>query len=97
RLDDVFEKSVQRQYTQELLFSTTAHLLAQVAFGRQPSVHAAFKAQRAEIPVSLVAVYAKLQHTEPSVCQALVADSYDRLDPVVGELRGRRPDPLPGF
>lgn len=56
RLDDVFARTAQRQYTKELAFSTCAHLLSQVTLGTAPSVHAAFKQERESLPVSIVAL-----------------------------------------
>jgi len=97
RLDAIFEKAAQKQYTHELLFSTAASLLSQVAFGQQASVNAAFKSARAEIPVSIVALYEKLQRTEPGVCEALVAETFQALQQVIQVLKAERPDPVPGL
>jgi len=40
-LDGLFEQHRQRQYTRELLFSTEVDLMALVALGLRPSLHAA--------------------------------------------------------
>jgi hypothetical protein len=97
QLDAVFARTAQRQYTKELAFSTCVQLLSQVTWGTAPSVHAAWKKARATVPASVVAVYAKLQHVEPAVCEALVQDTVDRLRPVLRRLTTPRTEPLPGY
>ena len=59
-LDALFARVADRQYKKKVLFSTMLDLTALVVCGDQPSVHAAYKAMKTEIPVSLTAVYAKL-------------------------------------
>jgi hypothetical protein len=56
---ELFERHRQRQYTRELLFSTTVDLMSLVALGLRPSVHAAAQAQK-ELSVSLAALYDKI-------------------------------------
>ena len=53
-----------------------------VSLGLRPSLHAAARAMPA-LPVSLGALYDKVNHTEPAVLQALVRGSAERLAPVV--------------
>ena len=43
-IDDLFEQHSERQYTRQLLFSTTVDLMSIVAVGLRPSLHAAAKA-----------------------------------------------------
>src|SRR5436305_3446002 len=66
-LDALFERTAERQYTKELLFSTAVELLTLVVTRVRPSVHAAFQAQRADIPVSITSVYNKLDGIEPNL------------------------------
>ena len=42
-LDDLFERTAERGYTKELLFSTTVDLMSLVACGKAPHVQSAFK------------------------------------------------------
>jgi IS4 transposase len=57
-----------------------------VALGLRPSLHAA--AQKAQdLPVSITALYDKVNRVEPAVVQALVRGSADRLAPVMAALR----------
>jgi IS4 transposase len=90
-LDALFEEHRQRQYERDLLFSTVVDVMAVVAVGLQPSVHAAAQARK-DLPVSLAALYDKINNTEPSLARALVAGSAQRLEPLVKEIRdGQEP------
>jgi IS4 transposase len=78
-LDDLFERTAQRQYTQQLSFSTVVALVEAVVFRRQPSVNSAYKHSPTDIPASLSSVYDKLNHTEPGLSEALVRHTALRL------------------
>jgi len=97
RLDELFARSAQRQYTNELLFSSLVDLMSQVVLGQQPSVHAAYQRLREQFPVTSQSVYNKLQHVEPAVSAALVRDSAQRIRPVIDQLGARLPPLLPGY
>jgi len=90
-VDELFERHRQRQYTRQLLFSTTVDLMSLVALGLRPSVHAAAQAQK-ELSVSLAALYDKINNTEPELVRALVHGSAERLGPVLWSMR--KPAPL---
>lgn len=84
-VDEVFEAHRRRQYPRELLFSTVVELVSLVSLGLRPSLHAA--ARKAEnLPVSLAALYDKINRTEPAVLGALVRGSAQRLAGVVEAL-----------
>lgn len=85
-VDATFEQHRTGQYTRELLFSTVVDLMSLVALGLRPSLHAAAQKAR-DLPVSLAALYDKVNHTEPAVVQALVRGSATRLAPVLAPLR----------
>src|SRR3984885_10322511 len=76
-VDEVFEAHRERQYMRELLFSTIVELMSLVALGLRPSLHAAVK-KMADLPVSLTALYDKVNRVEPNVVQALVRGSAER-------------------
>lgn len=78
-LDELFERTAQRQYTQELSFSTVVALLEAVVFQRQPSVNSAYKHSPTDIPASLSSLYGKLNRTEPELTEALVHHTACRL------------------
>lgn len=95
-INRIFEEVAQRQYTRELLFSTCADLLVEVTLFGCPSVRAAYLRNQEQIPVSIVAVYEKLQGVEPAVCEALVGRTADRAAQLVNALAAR-PEPIPGY
>jgi len=64
RINALFERTAQVQYTRELAFSTVVDLMGQVVLGIQPSIHAAYQAQAKTVGVSDQAVYDKLNHVE---------------------------------
>jgi len=86
-IDEVFDKHRERQYPRELLFSTVVELVTLVSLGLRPSLHAA--ARRMEtLPVSLAALYDKVNRTEPGILRALVRGSAERLAPVAAAVDG---------
>jgi hypothetical protein len=95
-LDGLFRKEANRQYEKELLFSSLVNLMALVVCGIRPTVRTAYKAMREQLPVTLTALYAKLNRVEVGTCQALVADSAQRLRPVI-EALGTASAWLPGY
>jgi IS4 transposase len=95
-VNEVFERHSDTQYTRELLFSTVVDLMSLVALGLRPSLHAA--AQKAnDLPVSITALYDKVNRVEPAVVQALVRGGAERLAPVMAPLRKGVAPWLPGW
>jgi IS4 transposase len=92
-IDEVFEASRQRQYPRELMMSTVVELMMLVSLGLRPSLHAAARKLQ-QLPVSLAALYNKVNRTEPTVLRALVQGSAERLAPVMAQLGGQAS--LPG-
>jgi hypothetical protein len=72
QMDQWFKQFAQEQYTRELLFSTVVSVMLEVVCGSRKSVGAAYQAMEAAIPVSIQAVYDKLQGVEPAVAAELV-------------------------
>ena len=97
RLDDLFARTAERQYTRELLFSSLVHLMSEVVLGVHPTVHAAYQAQNDRLAVSTTALYNKLDRVETGVSAALVRDSARLAEPVVKALRASHPRWLPGY
>jgi IS4 transposase len=85
-LDTLFAEHAERQYVRSLLFSTVVDLLASVTFGFRPSIHAAVKAAGASLPVSLTALYDKINRTEPALVRAMVREGAQRLIGVLAAL-----------
>jgi Transposase DDE domain len=96
-LNELFERTAQKQYTKELLFSSVVDLMSLVVCRVQPHIQAAWKVQQECIPVTLKCVYEKLQHVELIMSQALVRFSAQRCEPLIRELKGTRTEWLPGF
>ena len=97
RLDTLFARTAQQQYTRELLFSSLVQLMSEVVLGVHPTVHAAYQANKAPIGVSTTALYNKLDRVETRVSAALVRDSAALAEPVVKALRASHPRWLPGY
>jgi IS4 transposase len=95
-IDALFEQHSERQYTRELLFSTTVDLMSVVAVGLRPSLHAAAKAA-IDLPVSITALYDKVNRTAPGLVRALVAGSAARLTPVIEAMSPAPLRSVPGY
>jgi hypothetical protein len=72
KLDALFHRAAKKQYERELLFSTLVDLVTQVVTRSSKSVHAAYVKARSQIPVSIRALYDKLDHVEPCTSRAMV-------------------------
>ena len=96
-LDLWYERTAQKQYTRDLLFSTVYDLMSQVVFRIQPSVHAAYRAQEAQVGTSVVSVYNKLQEIETHTSAELVRYSARQLHPLIEHVGGERTPWLPGY
>jgi hypothetical protein len=96
-LDALFDRYAERQYTRELLFSSVVELMGVVVSKIQPSVHAAYKAVKSTLPVTITALYDKLNLLEPAVTSALISHTAQRLESVVRTMHGEMPALLPGF
>jgi hypothetical protein len=96
-LDALFEEKANTQYTRELTFSSVVDLMGQVVTSAFPSVRAAFLDKSFDISVSLTALYNKLQRIEPEVAAELVAHSARQFQPLLEEIDGTLPEPVPGY
>jgi len=76
-------------------FGTTVDRMSVVAVGMQPSLRAAVKAAT-DLPVSMTAVYDKVNRTEPGLVRALVSGSAQRLTPVPQAMSPKRKVSVPG-
>src|SRR5437764_11621171 len=77
-LDELFDRTAERGYTKELLFSTTVDLMSLVVAGKAPHVQSAYKQLLERVPVTLKCVYEKLQNIETTVSAELVHAVADR-------------------
>ena len=97
KINALFARTAEVQYTREWLFSSVVDLMGQVVLGVQPSVHAAYQAQAAQLGVSDQAVYDKLNHVELRVSAELVRDAARQAAPVIGALQAELPPLVPGY
>src|SRR5256886_10142398 len=97
KIDALFARTAKEQYTRELLFSSVVDLMGQVVLGVQPSVHAAYQAQAAQLGISDQAIYDKLRHVELRVSAELVRDAARQAAPVLGALQAELPPLVPGY
>lgn len=97
RLDDLFARTAERQYTRELMFSSLVRLMSEVVLGVHPNGHAAYQANHDAIGVSTTALYHKLDRVEIGVSAALVRDSAELAEPVVKALGASHPRWIPGY
>jgi hypothetical protein len=96
-LDALFEQHADRQYTKKLMFSSMVDLMGVVVSKSRPSIHAAYQEVAEALPVSITAVYDKLNGLEPSITRALAHHSAARLAPIVVAMKGQLPPLVPGF
>jgi hypothetical protein len=96
-LDQLFTATAQQQYTRELLFSTLVDLMGTVVCRIRPSLHAAYQARPQPLPVSLKALYAKLERLEPGISAALVRHTAAQWGSLISEMGGEVPALLPGY
>jgi hypothetical protein len=97
RLDDLFERTAQRQYKRTLLFSSVVELMHSVVLGVEPAVYSAYRKRRHSLNVSDQAVYDKLDGMELGLSAALVEDSAQQAEAVINALAARRKPWLPGY
>jgi len=96
-LDRLFQQSADRQYEDKLLFSTVVKAMSLVVSRSRPSVRQAYLAMREEFTVSLQALYDKMHHTEPAVCDALVRESFLRMQPLRRKVQADHKRLFPGY
>lgn len=96
-LNALFEDKANTQYTRELTFSSVVDLMGQVVTSAFPSVRAAYLNKSFDISVSLTALYNKLQGIEAEVSAELVRHTARQLQPLIQEIGGALPEPVPGY
>lgn len=97
RIDELFERVANRQYTRDLLFSTIFDLMSQVVCGSRKSIHAAYQAGVDEIGVSVTSIYNKLNGVETQTSASMVRYSAESVAPMIEKMGGTLPPLLPGF
>jgi hypothetical protein len=90
QLNQWYERTAQKQYTRDLMFSTVYDLMSQVVFRIKPSMHAAYLDHEADVGTSIVSVYNKLNGLEPHTAAELVRYSAGELAPLIEQVGGER-------
>jgi hypothetical protein len=96
-VDTLFERHAQLQYTRELLFSDTVHLMSLVVCGIRPAINSAYKKMAPVLGVTRRAVYGKIDRVETTTSAALVRHSGAALGAIIDELGGRKEPWLEGY
>jgi len=97
QLDAWYERTVEKQYTRTLLFSTVYNLLSDVVFCIQPSLHAAYRHHEDTVGTSVVSVSNKLNGVETHTSAELVRYSATVLRPLIAQVGGGCAPWLPGM
>jgi hypothetical protein len=97
QLDEWFDKTAQKQYTRELLFSSVFDIMSQVVLNSHHSVNAAYQASEKDIAVSVTSVYNKLNGIEDNTSAELVRYAAGEIMQVIQGLKGTVKPLLPGF
>ncbi|QDU96912.1 transposase [Lignipirellula cremea] len=96
-VDQVFEDNCDRQYSKQIMFSSIVSMLCLVVCRVKPSVHAAFVDNKDAFGASRTALYDKLNNTEIDISAALVDKTYERMAPVVRQMKACRPPLIAGY
>ena len=97
KLDAVFERVAERQYTRDLLFSSVVDVMSAVVCRINPSLHSAYLDRQRELAVSAKALYDKLSHMELGVSRELVRHTARQAEILIREMKGTRKRLLPGY
>jgi hypothetical protein len=97
RLDRLFNDTAQSQYEKTLLFSTLMTLMFDVTLKSAPSLRNSYLTHKNEVPVTLSAVYQKLNNLEPGIAAELVRYSAKRLRPALPIANSEKPPLVPGL
>ena len=97
KLDELFEKTAQQQYTRELLFSEIVEIMMPVVTNIRPSVHASYKTQKEKIGISQTSVYNKINGVETNVSAELVRYSAAQIQKIMREKEATKPQLVPGY
>ena len=97
QLDEWYDKTAEKQYTRDLLFSSVFDIMSQVVLDSHHSVHAAYQASKEDIAVSVTSVYNKLNGIECNTSAELVRYAVGEIKPVIEKLGGTVDPLLPGF
>lgn len=96
-VDQLFRDQAEKQYEQELLFSSLSYLMMGVTLGEHKSVNAGYNKLKEQLGVSITSVYNKLQRIEPHTSRAFVKYAYEAAVTVLREIGGVQRNFLSGY
>lgn len=96
-LDQVFEQHREQQYEKNVKFSAVAMAVADVAMNFSENFNQAYQVHREELGVALTSFYGKINATETSVSEALVAKSAEQASRLQDALDFTAWEILPGY
>lgn len=97
RLDALFKRTAQQQFTNQLLFSTVADMMGLVACRIHPSVHAAYQSKLSDCGVTVKAVYDKLQGIERNVSREMVRETAAQMAQIIDSTKAALPPLVKGY
>ncbi|MCP4408675.1 MAG: IS4/IS5 family transposase, partial [Gammaproteobacteria bacterium] len=97
KLNRLFERATDAQYTRSLLLSSIFELMNLVVFKTFPSVNAAYKEKGEQIGVSITSVYNKLNGLESNTSATLVRETAAEKAQIIEALGGTRESWLEGY
>jgi hypothetical protein len=97
RMDRLFHSAAELQYERKLLFSTVMMLMIDVTLKSANNINRAYQLHRENVPVTIKAIYNKINNLETGISRELVLDSFRNLSPIVDKLNGKHTPLLPGF
>lgn len=97
-LDNIFEETAgNTQYTRDLTFSSIFELMSLVVLKTFPSINSAYQSQKNKLPVSITAVYDKLNGINTDVSSATVRETGKMMSKIIHDIKGERDPLLPGY
>lgn len=97
KLNEIFNRTAENQYTKKLLFSTVFELMNLVVFKTSPSINAAYTEENENISVSITSIYNKLNGISMNTSAELVRATAKEKSEIITILGGERESLLPGY
>jgi len=97
KLNAIFDRTAEKQYTKTLLFSTVFELMNLVIFKTFPSINAAYTEENENIGVSITSIYNKLNGISIETSAELVRETARDKSDIINALGGAGQPLLPGY
>ncbi len=97
KLNAIFNRTAENQYTRHLLFSTVFELMNLVVFKTYPSINAAYTEENENLSVSITSIYNKLNGISTNTSAELVRTNAKEKYEIIKILDGEKQSLLPGY